>query len=76
MDIRLISSLPPDDEARIAGGLLDAIITLLDQLPIAYSVRLETASGETFDRTRCPDSAFAEVAAPFSSRRWLDGSQQ
>ena len=51
MDIRFISSITQEDEARLAPALLDLISALLDQLPVAYTLRIETAGGTTFQRT-------------------------
>jgi len=74
MEIRFISSLAPEDEARIAGGLATAIAALLDQLPIAYSLRIDTAVGKKFQHTHYPDadgqadtgSSAQAVLLPFS----------
>jgi hypothetical protein len=54
MDIRIISSLTPEDEARIASALMSALTNLLDQLPIRYAVRFETAAGKRFTREHSP----------------------
>jgi hypothetical protein len=54
MDIRLVSSLTPEDEARLAPALLAGLTNLLDQLPICYTVRLETAGGKTFSHDHSP----------------------
>lgn len=51
MDIRFISSLTADDENSFAPGLLKAIGALLDQLPIAYTVRIETTGAQVFQHT-------------------------
>jgi hypothetical protein len=45
MEIHLVSSLTPDDESRLAAKVLAAIEGLLDELPVSYSVRIETAIG-------------------------------
>ena len=65
MDIRFVSTLSPDDEARIAEPLLSAVVALLDKLPIAYSLRIETASGTAFDHTHYPDAASAGINPGF-----------
>lgn len=46
MDIRFISSLNAEDENRLASILLAAVTNLLDQFPLAYAIRIETASGQ------------------------------
>jgi hypothetical protein len=45
MEIHLISSLTPDDENRLAPAILSAIGRVLDRLPVTYSVRVETVTG-------------------------------
>lgn len=52
MDIHFISSLNPDDEDRLAPGLLQAIRALLDVTPIAYTLRIRTASNQVLQHTR------------------------
>jgi hypothetical protein len=54
MDIRIVSSLNPEDEARVASALMRALANLLDQLPIRYVVRFETAAGKTLTRDHAP----------------------
>lgn len=54
MDIRLVSSLTPEDETRLAPALLSALTALLDQLPICYTVRLETNAGRMFHHNHTP----------------------
>lgn len=56
MDIRFISSLTPEDENRIAPGLLAAIASVLDRLPIAYTLRFETIGGRSFQHTHSPET--------------------
>jgi hypothetical protein len=51
MEIHLVSSLTPDDESRLAAKVLAAIAGLLDGLPVSYSVRIETASGDAIHRS-------------------------
>jgi hypothetical protein len=48
MDIRFVSSLTADDENLFAPALLKAVGALLDQLPIAYTVRIETTGSQVF----------------------------
>ena len=65
MDIRFISTLTADDEESFAPALLQAIGSILDRLPIAYTVRIETTGARIFQHTH---PAFARgvpaVAAP------------
>lgn len=51
MEIHVVSSLTPDDESRLAAKILAAIGSLLDGLPVSYSVRIETASGDAIHRS-------------------------
>lgn len=54
MDIRLVSSLTPEDETRLAPALMAALTSLLDQLPIRYTVRVETTAGKAFSHNHAP----------------------
>jgi hypothetical protein len=62
MDIRFISSLTPDDEARLAPALLDLIGALLDGLPIAYTLRIESSAGTVVQRSHAeaPPTAYPD----------------
>ena len=60
MEIRFISSLTADDENAFAPALLKAVGALLDQLPIAYTVRIETTGAQVFQHTH----ALGEQARP------------
>jgi hypothetical protein len=48
VNIRFTSSLTSDDENLIAPVLLKAIGSLLDLLPIAYAIRIDTADGHVY----------------------------
>jgi len=48
MNIRFISSMTAEDENQLAPALLRALGSLLDQLPIAYTVRIETTDSQVF----------------------------
>jgi hypothetical protein len=68
MDIRFISSLTAEDENLLAPALLKAVGALLDQLPIAYTMRIETTGSQVFQHTHAgaretqPLDAFDGVA--------------
>ena len=51
MDIRFISTLTADDENQIAPALVKAVSALLDQLPIAYTIRVETTGAQVFQHS-------------------------
>ena len=63
MDIRFVSSLTADDEDQLAPALLTAVGSLLDQFPIAYTVRIETISSRVFHHAH---PSFADAAGPVS----------
>jgi hypothetical protein len=48
MEIRFISSLTPEDENVFAPAILRAVGALLDQLPIAYTLRIETSGTQIY----------------------------
>ena len=51
MDIRFISSLTAEDENAFAPALLKAVGAILDQFPIAYTLRVETTGAQIFQHT-------------------------
>ena len=60
MNIRFVSTLTPDDEERVAPGVLNALRLILDNMPLAYTIRIETANGRVFQHAH----AGAEVEPP------------
>jgi phosphate/sulfate permease len=54
MDIRLISTLTADDEARVAAAICATAGALLDHLAITYTIRVETGDGEIFQQHNTP----------------------
>jgi hypothetical protein len=67
MEIRFVSSLTAEDENFFAPGLLKAIGALLDQLPIAYTIRIETTGAQVFQHTNAGPEERAKAAAAFES---------
>jgi hypothetical protein len=65
MEIRFISTLTPDDEARAADAICKAAASLLAPLSIAYTLRVSTTDGQIF----CEQSQglAASVSAGISS---------
>lgn len=57
MDIRFVSSLTAEDENFFAPALLKAVGALLDQLPIAYTLRIETTGSQVFQHTHTGSGA-------------------
>ena len=68
MEIRFVSSLTADDENLFAPGLLKAIGALLDQLPIAYTLRIETTGAQVFQHTHAGSSVSSGAADVVDSR--------
>ena len=80
MEIRFISSLTAEDEDLFAPAVLKAVSALLDQLPIAYTMRIETTGAQVFQHTRVvPEEGagstvevakarFAHVVSPYGIR--------
>jgi hypothetical protein len=62
MLIRFTSSLTPEDENLFAPALLKAFSNILDLLPIAYNLRIETSDLQVFQHTSPSDgSHFGET---------------
>ena len=67
MNIRFTSSLTPEDENAIAPALMTAFSNILDLLPIAYAIRIDTSDAKVYERTGPTDSMAG--AAPISDGR-------
>jgi hypothetical protein len=66
MEIRFISSLTAEDENLFAPALLKAVGALLDQLPIAYTMRIETTGAQVFQHSHAlPDPPKVDHGASF-----------
>ena len=67
MNIRFISTLTAEDENHFAPALLKAVGSLLDQLPIAYTVRIETTGAQVFQHSHPAfENPYHAEAAPAS----------
>lgn len=73
MDIRFISSLTPEDENAFAPALLKAVGSLLDQFPIAYTLRVETTGAQVFQHAH-PSFESAMSPAPVGELKARLGS--
>ena len=51
MEIRFVSSLTPEDESAFAPVLLKALGALLDQTPLAYTLRIQTSGMQVFQHS-------------------------
>lgn len=71
MDIRFISSLTSEDEARFAPALLKAMSGLLDQFPITYSMRIETTGGRVLHHPPTTPEVVNAWATPTTSSSTL-----
>ncbi len=68
MEIRFISSLTADDENMFAPALLKAVGTLLDQLPIAYTMRIETTGEQVYQHTHAlPERAESPAESSYGA---------
>jgi hypothetical protein len=63
MNIRLVSTLTPEDEARIAEALCLAAGTVLDHLEIAYTLRIETTDGQVYQQHKTPPLAAVRASS-------------
>ena len=70
MDIRFISTLTADDEGQMAPALMNAVTALLDALPIAYTLRIETLGSQVFQHTH-PSASGDVVQEAHGGRRHL-----
>ena len=52
MNIRFTSSLTDHDENAIAPALLNAVVSILDTLPIAYVIRIDTSDSQVYQHSR------------------------
>jgi len=51
MDIHFVSTLTPEDEDHLAGTLLKALATVLDETPLAYTLRIQTSSEAVYEHS-------------------------
>ena len=68
MDIRFISSLTAEDENAFAPALLKAVGAILDQFPIAYTLRIETTGAQVFQHTHPSFDATVPARVDVKSR--------
>ena len=59
MIVRFVSSLSREDETLFARAILKAMACLLDALPIAYSIRIETSTNGTYEYSRPAENGSA-----------------
>ena len=51
MNIRFTSTLTAEDENRIAPAILKALGDILDLLPVAYRLRIDTTDSQVYQLT-------------------------
>jgi hypothetical protein len=74
MDIRFVSSLTADDEARLAAALVSTIKNFLDPFPIFYTIRIETSDTRSFQHTHSPsEGEESPVSRPPRASELRDG---
>ena len=59
MNIKFTSTLTSEDENRVAPALLAALGCLLNTLPIAYRIRIDTVDSQVYELTGPRDSIIA-----------------
>ena len=57
VNIRFTSSLTDIDENAIAPALLKAVTSILDVLPIAYVIRIDTSDSQVYQHSRPLDGS-------------------
>jgi hypothetical protein len=57
VNIRFTSSLTDHDENAIAPALLKAVVSILDTLPIAYVIRIDTSDSQVYQHSRPLDAS-------------------
>jgi hypothetical protein len=69
MNIRFTSSLTPEDENAIAPAVLTALSRLLDLLPIAYALRIETSDSQIYQHVgRAEQPSMPATVVAFAER--------
>lgn len=56
MQIRFISSLTAEQENQLARTLLRAMTILLDRVPLAYTLRIETTGNQVYQHSKPEDA--------------------
>jgi hypothetical protein len=51
LEIRLISSLTPEDEARYATTFIKVMAAMLENMPITYAIHVQLADGSVVDHS-------------------------
>jgi hypothetical protein len=66
MEIRFVSTLTADEEERVVNALPITVASLLEQLPITYALRIETATN-IFEFTNLRPEVANEQPSPHAN---------
>ena len=75
MEIRFTSTLTSEDEDRIAGALLAALVALIENLPISYALRIETAGRKVFQHSNMSEATFGAAPATDPTAQFFAGDE-
>ena len=75
MNIRFTSSLTSEEENTLAPSLLKALGAILDLLPIAYAIRVETADSNVYQRGSMQDDSSQQEAPRMRAATFTGGSE-
>jgi hypothetical protein len=67
VDIRFTSTLTSEDENIVAPAILTALASILDLLPIAYMIRIDTVDSHVYQHTG-PATKVVALGDRFRSR--------
>jgi hypothetical protein len=67
VDIRFTSTLTSEDENIVAPAILTALASILDLLPIAYMIRIDTVDSHVYQHTG-PAAKVASLGDRYRSR--------
>ena len=74
VDIRFTSTLTPEDENIMAPAVLKALVAILDLLPIAYMIRIDTVDAQVYQHSgpsgQLMQSERGLLAAPLSTSKF------
>jgi len=65
VNIRFTSTLTPEDENALAPAILAALSGILDLLPLAYVIRIDTTDAKVYQRS---NSKATEPITPVPAR--------
>jgi hypothetical protein len=69
VNIRFTSSLTPEDENVLAPAVLRALSGILDLLPIAYMIRIDTTDAQSYQHSSAERGAVSNGKHPPTNGR-------